>query len=187
MICHGFKGGIGTSSRIVTCASGQYMVGVLVQANYGWREHLRVDGVPVGRLIPKEEVPRPRDVTPNDGSIIIIVATDAPLLPVQCKRLARRAIVGLARVGGNGHNGSGDLFLAFSTGNSIPIQSNGPVAVEMLPNDQLSLLFNAVAEAVEESILNALTGAETLTGRQGRIAYALPLDRLQEIMAAHVV
>jgi D-aminopeptidase len=187
MICHGFKGGIGTSSRIATCAAGQYIVGVLVQANYGWREHLRVDGVPVGRLIPKEEVPSPWDAPPNDGSIIIIVATNAPLLPVQCKRLARRATLGLARVGGNGHNSSGDLFLAFSTGNHVPITNEGPVTVQMLPNDQLNPLFNAVAEAVEESILNALTAAETITGQQGRIAHALPLDRLQEIMTANIV
>lgn len=185
MLCHEFKGGIGTSSRRVTLAGVDYMVGALVQANYGWRQDLRVDGVPVGRLIPPSEVPRPRDGAAGDGSIIIIVATDAPLLPFQCKRLARRATVGLARVGGNGHNGSGDLFLAFATGNHVPVRSEQPIAVQMVPNNQMSLLFDAVAEAVEEAILNALTTAETMTGQQGRVAHALPLDRLAAIMAAH--
>lgn len=182
MLCHGFKGGIGTSSRRVTLAGAGYVVGVLVQANYGWREDLRVAGVPVGRLIPPSAVPRPRDGATGGGSIIIIVATDAPLLPFQCKRLARRATVGLARVGGNGHNGSGDLFLAFATGNHVPLQSEQPVTVQMVPNGQMSLLFDAVAEAVEEAILNALTAAETMTGQQGRVAHALPLDRLAAIM-----
>jgi D-aminopeptidase len=143
---------------------------------------LRVDGVPVGRLIPKEETPRPWDQPLTDGSIIVIVATDAPLLPFQCKRLARRATVGLARVGGVGHNSSGDLFLAFATGNHLPMNSSQPITVRMLPNAQINLLFNAVAEAVEEAILNALTAAETLVGLHGRVAYALPLDRLQAVM-----
>lgn len=185
MLCHEFKGGIGTSSRRVTLAGAGYMVGALVQANYGMRQDLRIAGVPVGRLIPPTEIPRPREVATGDGSIIIIVATDAPLLPFQCKRLARRATVGLARVGGNGHNGSGDLFLAFATGNHVPVGSERPIAVQMVPNSQLNLIFDAVAEAVEEAILNALTGAETMTGQQGRVAHALPLDRLAAIMAAH--
>ena len=183
MICHEFKGGIGTSSRVVGIAGVDYTVGALVQANYGWRKHLRVAGVPVGRLIPTSELPDPYAPPKEDGSIIIIVATDAPLLPVQCKRLARRATVGLGRVGGNGHNGSGDLFLAFATGNHVPIASAQPIPVRMLPNGQISPLFDAVAEAVEEAILNALTAAETMVGRAGRTAHALPLDRLQQIMA----
>ncbi len=183
MICHAFKGGIGTSSRLVTCQDGTvYTVGALVQANYGARQHLRVDGVPVGRFIPAEKVPTPWQQPPSGGSIIIVVATDAPLLPFQCKRLARRATVGLGRVGGNGHNSSGDLFLAFATGNHLPVNATAPIAVQMLPNDQLDSFFVAVADAVEESILNALTAAETLTGQQGRIAQALPVDELQAIM-----
>ncbi|RIK35561.1 MAG: aminopeptidase [Chloroflexi bacterium] len=185
MICHEFKGGIGTSSRRVVLAEREYILGALVQANYGWREHLRVDGVPVGRLIPPTEVPRPQDTPASDGSIIIVVATDAPLLPVQCKRLARRATVGLARVGGNGHNGSGDLFLAFATGNLVPVASEHPIPVRMMPNGQLNLLFNAVADAVEEAILNALTAAETITGLHGRMAHAIPLDRLEAVMATY--
>ncbi len=182
MICHGFKGGIGTSSRMIESAGGVYTVGALVQANYGHRHHLRVDGVPVGRAIPPEKVPTPWDQPPSGGSIIVVVATDAPLLPFQCKRLAQRATVGLARVGGVGHNSSGDIFLAFATGNHVLIDSDQPQAVQMLPNDQLNPFFEATAEAVEEAILNALCAAETMTGQQGRVAYALPLDELQQIM-----
>lgn len=182
MICHAFKGGIGTSSRLVAVPSATYTVGALVQANYGARQHLRIDGVSVGRLIPPEEVPTPWQQPPTGGSIIIIVATDAPLLPFQCKRLARRATVGLGRVGGNGHNSSGDIFLAFATGNHLPVDAKQPVAVQMLPNDQMDRLFAAVADSVEEAILNALTAATTMTGQQGRVAHALPLDRVAAIV-----
>jgi D-aminopeptidase len=185
MICHEFKGGIGSASRCVKPAGVIYTVGALVQANYGWREHLHIAGVPVGKLIPPSELPGPRTRQTDDGSIIVILATDAPLLPIQCKRLARRATVGLARVGGNGHNSSGDIFLAFATGNHIPVTSKMPVAVQMLPNEQMDLLFQAAAEAVEEAILNALTMAETMTGLAGRTVHALPLGRLAEIMARH--
>ena len=119
MICHEFKGGIGTASRMVACPSGTYTVGVLVQANYGSREDLRVDGVPVGREITIERVPSARAESPGGSSIIVIIATDAPLVHSQCKRLAQRATIGLARVGGVGYNGSGDIFLAFATGNQL--------------------------------------------------------------------
>ncbi|GLV53766.1 D-aminopeptidase [Dictyobacter sp. S3.2.2.5] len=185
MICHEFKGGIGTSSRLVTCFGEQYTVGVLVQSNYGSRNLLRVDGVPVGRELDYSKVPDPWTVPPKGGSIIVVVATDAPLLPVQCARLARRATVGLSRVGGVGHNGSGDLFLAFATGNDVPIGAQAPLNVKMLPHDQLDPFFEAVAEATEEAILNALTAADTMTGWQDRTVYALPLDELQRIMAAY--
>jgi D-aminopeptidase len=176
MICHGFKAGIGTASRVVDSESGRYMLGVLLQANYGRSEDLRVDGVPVGR-----ELAYPA-ATAAEGSIIVIIATDAPLLPVQCKRLARRATVGLARVGGVGYNGSGDLFLAFATGNSVPARPPGPLALQMLPHEHLNPFFDAVAEAVEEAILNSLTAAESMTGFGGYTAPALPLDRLQAVM-----
>ncbi|MCX6048431.1 MAG: P1 family peptidase [Chloroflexi bacterium] len=182
MICHGFKGGIGTASRLAESTGGQYIVGALVQANYGRRHHLRVDGVPVGRAIPSEMVPTPWDKPPSDGSIIVVVATNAPLLPFQCKRLAQRATIGLARVGGIGHNSSGDIFLAFTNANHVPLDRNEPLDVQMVPNDQMNSLFEATAEAVEEAILNALCAAETTTGQQGRVAYALPLDKLQKIM-----
>jgi D-aminopeptidase len=183
MICHEFKGGIGTSSRLIEVQSGKFTVGALVQANYGARRHLRVNGVPVGRLIDTDQVPSPRQVRKADGSIIVVVATDAPLLPQQCQRLAQRATVGLARVGGTGYNGSGDIFLAFATGNHVPLAAETPISVHMLPNSQMDPLFDATAEAVEESILNALCAAETMTGQQERTVHALPLDRLQQLMA----
>lgn len=182
MICHEFKGGIGTASRLVACPAGAYTIGVLVQTNYGSRHLLRVDGVPVGREIGYELIPHPWLEPPKGSSIIVIVATDAPLLSMQCERLARRATVGLARVGGIGDNGSGDLFLAFATGNHLQRRGAELLELKMLPHDQLGLLFEAVAEAVEEAILNALTAAETMTGWQGRTVYALPLDELQRVM-----
>jgi D-aminopeptidase len=185
MICHDFKGGIGTSSRLVDSKSGRYTVGVLVQANYGDRAQLRVDGVPVGREIDPARVPTPWEQAPPGGSILVIIATDAPLLPVQCRRLAQRATVGLARVGGMGHNGSGDLFLAFATGNHIPANAGEPIELKMIPHHHLDPFFEAVAEAVEEAILNSLTAAETMSGFKGHTAHALPLDELQRVMAKY--
>ncbi len=182
MICHEFKGGIGTASRMVACPSGTYTVGALVQANYGAREDLRVDGVPVGQEISREKVPSARAEPPQGSSIIVIIATDAPLVHSQCKRLAQRATIGLARVGGMGYNGSGDIFLAFATGNHLASETQTPYTLQMLPNDQLNGFFLGVAEAVEEAILNALTAAETMTGYRGRTAYELPLDKLKRIM-----
>lgn len=182
MICHEFKGGIGTSSRLAATPSGQYTVGVLVQANYGARRDLRIDGFPVGKAIGLEDIPSPWAEPPNGGSIIVIAATDAPLLPVQCHRLAKRAAVGLGRVGGFGHNSSGDIFLAFATGNHVA-RSSRPLQIEMLPNEHIDPLFHGVVEATEEAILNALCGAETTVGRDGRVAVAMPLDRVQELVA----
>jgi len=182
MICHDFKGGIGTASRMVQSRSGLYMVGALVQANHGDRHLFRVDGVPVGREIGPEHTPLPWAEPPQGGSIIVVIATDAPLLPGQCKRLAQRATVGLARVGSVGHNGSGDIFLAFSTGNHFPSQSDTIHELKMLPHFHLNPFFEAVAEAVEEAILNAMTAAETMTGFKGRTAHALPLDELERVM-----
>jgi D-aminopeptidase len=184
MICHEFKGGIGTSSRVVDVGAERCMVGVLVQANYGRRRDLRIDGVPVGRAIGPEVVPAPWTEPVTAGSIIVIVATDAALIPTQCRRLARRATVGLARVGGVGYNGSGDLFLAFSTGNHLPVASTQALEVSMVPHRSLDGLFAAVADATEEAILNALCAAETMTGRLGRTVEALPIDLVSEIMAA---
>ncbi|MCI0439258.1 MAG: P1 family peptidase [Chloroflexi bacterium] len=185
MMCHGFKGGIGTSSRVAETQSGRYVVGALVQANYGARHHLRVDGVPVGREIGPEHTPLPHEAQAESGSIIVVVATDAPLIPAQCRRLAQRATVGLARVGGTGYNGSGDIFIAFATGNSVPANPAGLYDLKMLPHEHMNPLFDAVAEAVEESILNALTAAETTVGYKGRVAHALPLDELQRVMKKH--
>ncbi len=185
MICHSFKGGIGTASRVVETDGERHTVGALVQSNYGERELFRVDGVLVGREINAAEVPTHRQPPPAGGSsIIVILATDAPLLPIQCKRLARRATTGLAWVGGYGQNGSGDIFLAFSTGNRIAPGS--PTAdVRMVMPDRMNALFLAAAEATEEAIVNSMTAAETTTGYKGRTAHALPLDRLQEIMQRH--
>ena len=180
MICHEFKGGIGTSSRVVDLAMHTYTVGVLVQANYGSRSDLRIDGVPVGRAISYDRIPAPWPSHERDGSIIVIIATDAPLLSDQCRRLARRATVGLARAGGTGHNGSGDIFLAFATGNDLPAGQSAPYELRMVPHEMLDSLFVAVADATEEAIINALCAADTMTGFQGRTAYAMPLDLIAE-------
>jgi D-aminopeptidase len=183
MICHEFKGGIGTASRLVHAGGAPWTVGALVQANYGSRDLLRVDGVPVGLEIGRDEVPSHRGPAVG-GSIIAVLATDAPLIPIQCRRLAQRATVGLAWVGGIGANGSGDIFLAFSTGNR-PELAAPRSRLEMVSPDEMTPLFQAAAEATEEAILNALTAAETTTGRAGRTVHALPLDRLQAVMRRH--
>jgi D-aminopeptidase len=183
MICHGFKGGIGTSSRIVEEAGG-CVVGVLVQANYGRRPRLRIDGVPVGEEIPATAVPTPWPASPSPGgSIIVVVATDAQLLPHQCERLAQRAGLGVGRMGGVGEDSSGDLFLAFATGNRALAGDGAPLPVRMLPNQRMTPLFDAVVEATEEAIVNALCAAETLEGKDGAVAHALPLERTRDIMA----
>lgn len=195
MICHEFKGGIGTASRVVE-AGERYVVGVLVQANYGRRERLSVAGVPVGREIPVSDIPAPAaaGASPSGaGSIIIIVATDAPLLPHQCRRLAQRAGLGLARTGGVGENSSGDLFLAFSTGNAgvvfeggIEVQpESARLAVTMLADPSLTPVYDGVVEATEEAIVNALVAAETMVGRDGITAYGLPHERLLAALAAY--
>ena len=181
MVCHEFMGGIGTASRQVGGDDRTWRVGALVQANYGLRALLRVDGVPVGREIGLDTVPSARAEQGDAGSIIVILATDAPLLPIQCQRLARRATTGLAWAGGIGANSSGDIFLAFSTGNSVPMD-DGLVDVRMLGADAMTPLFEAAAEATEEAILNALVAAETMTGQRGRLAPALPHDLLQAAM-----
>jgi D-aminopeptidase len=183
MICHQFKGGIGASSRLVSAAGREYTLGVLVQANYGRREHLTIAGVPVGReitdLMPET---RPVDPRPGSGSIIGVLATDAPLLPHQLKRLARRLPLGLARVGGQGGNTSGDIFLAFSTANPGAGKREGHAALTMLSNDEMNPLFGAAIQATEESIVNALLAAETMTGINGNTVHALPHDRLMDAM-----
>jgi L-aminopeptidase/D-esterase-like protein len=177
MTCFEFKGGIGTSSRKLDAKGGGYTVGVLVQANFGLRPQLLIAGVPVGREVP-EGAYRSRE----SGSILIVVATDAPLLPHQLKRLARRAALGLARTGSVSGNGSGDLFLAFSTANPGTARADGPVAVTMLPNERMDPLFAAVVQATEEAIVNALVAGETMTGRDGHKVLALPHDRLREVL-----
>jgi L-aminopeptidase/D-esterase-like protein len=200
MICHGFKGGIGTASRRLTDAQGGYTIGVLVQCNYGSRRDLRIAGVPVGEeipdLLPCSAAPAP---PPNArrcgaagpgtreerelGSIIVVVATDAPLMPHQLQRLATRVALGIGRQGGFGSNGSGDIFVAFSTANPGAWASTPPVkSVQMLPNDRISPLFYATVQATEAAITNALLAAETMTGVNDFRVYAMPVDRMLAAM-----
>ena len=195
MICHDFKGGTGTASRAV----GGWTVGALVQANYGRRERLTVDGVPVGREIPVASVPSPwdeeerlsRPIEPGMGSIIVILATDAPMLPHQLERLAQRAGLGIARAGGAGEHSSGDIFLAFSTANRGALQSyktdgeSTPVDVSMIPDGSISELFWGAIEATEEAILNALVAAETMVGRDGITAHRLDHGALVDVMSRY--
>ncbi|HKA02338.1 MAG TPA: P1 family peptidase [Candidatus Solibacter sp.] len=181
MVCYGFKGGIGTASRKI--ADG-YTVGALVQCNCGSRRQLRIGGLPVGEELsanpPRASVQQPyrEDV----GSIIIVVATDAPLLPHQTQRLARRATMGLARTGATSGNGSGDIFIAFSTANPKAAAAKAPVNVSMLPNDAINPVFEGAVQAVEEAIINAMVGAETMKGLRGNTVTALPHEKLREVL-----
>lgn len=176
MICNEFKGGIGTSSRVLDAKHGGYTVGVLVQCNYGRRDQLRIAGVPVGREIPGH-------VYDDDtGSIIVVVATDAPLIPTQLKRVARRVSLGLGRDGSYSGDGSGDIFIAFSTANSGANASQGLRQITMLPNEALDPLFLATVQATEEAVVNAMVAAETMTGVDNHTVPALPHDRLREIL-----
>ena len=178
MVAFELKGGIGTASRVLPAADGGYVVGVLVQANFGLRHQLRVAGLPVGQELRDHLV-----YSKETGSVIIVVATNAPLLPHQVKRLARRAALGLARTGSVAGNGSGDLFIAFSTAPTG--EGKGPVTVSMLPNELAGPLFEATVGATEEAIVNALVAARTMTGKGGRTVHALPHDRLREILRRH--
>ena len=203
MVCHGFKGGIGTASRKLPADQGGYTVGVLVQCNYGSRRDLRIAGVPVGEEIPDlagcianndplppnagrrhcDERPSVRDDAPEQGSIIVVVATDAPLLPHQLKRIVTRVSLGIGRQGGFGGNSSGDIFIAFSTANARAWFNDQPVTnVQMLPNDRISPLFQATAQATEAAITNALLAAETTTGANDLRIYAMPVDRMLAAM-----
>jgi L-aminopeptidase/D-esterase-like protein len=175
MVCYGFKGGIGTASR----KTGPYMVGVLVQCNCGSKRQLRIGGLPVGQeLLASAVQPQGEE----RGSIIIVVATDAPLLPHQTKRLARRATMGPARTGATSGNGSGDIFIAFSTANAGAAAAKQPVSVSMLPNDAINGVFEAAVQATEEAIVNAMVGADTMTGYQGHRVEALPVERVREVV-----
>ena len=177
MVCNEFKGGIGTASRVLDTKAGGYTVGVLVQCNYGRRAELRIAGVPVGKEIP-EHPAYGEDV----GSIIIVVATDAPLIPTQLKRIARRASLGLGRDGSYSGDGSGDIFVAFSTANPGAAAPKGVRDLKMLPNDSLDPLFLATVQATEEAVVNAMVAAETMTGIDDHTVIALPHDRLREVL-----
>jgi len=183
MVCHGFKGGIGTSSRVIKVNKVKYTIGVLVQANYGSRKSLTISGVPVGKDIKGYQRKRHSSVNGDGvGSIIVIVATDAPLLPHQLKRLARRVPIGISRMGGYGSNSSGDIFIAFSTATNNAANRYETQKVKMLPNEQLSPFFESTAFAVEESIVNALIAAETMEGINENTVYALPHKELISIL-----
>ncbi|MBL7864709.1 MAG: P1 family peptidase [Cyclobacteriaceae bacterium] len=177
MVCHGFKGGTGTSSRLLEAKDGGYTVGVLVQANYGRRSLLQVAGVPVGKEI-ADFLPVRGNGEVDQGSIIVVVATDAPLLPHQLERVVKRVALGLGVVGGRGGNSSGDIFIAFSTANPEVSKNEGIAHLDMLPNDLISPIFEATAAATEEAIINAMVAAETMEGINGNKVYAIPHDRL---------
>jgi L-aminopeptidase/D-esterase-like protein len=183
MICNGYKGGIGTASRALTEKEGGYTVGVLVQCNYGSRANLRIAGIPVGREIPSED---PYAFMPSDlaerGSIIVVVATNAPLVAHQLKRLARRVSLGLGRNGSISGNGSGDIFIAFSTANSGAAAVDHVVDLKMLPNDKLESVFSAIVQATEEAIINAMVAAETMTGIENHKVTAIPHDQLRAVL-----
>ena len=191
MVCYGFKGGTGTASRVISKEMGGYTVGVLVQCNCGRRPQLTIAGVPVGKEIP-DGAPYAQLVQPSKlpgseaegdvGSIIIVIATDAPLLPHQLKRLARRATLGLARTGSTSGNGSGDIFIAFSTANPGADKAPGPNTVQTVSNERISPIFNATVEATEEAIVNAMVAAHTMTGRDGHTVNALPHEQLQQVL-----
>ncbi len=191
MASHGFKAGTGTASRVIDVRFGGYTVAVLVQANYGARQFFTVSGVPVGREITDLQMKIGQQVSMNSfkkvdegaGSIIVVLATDAPLLPHQLKRMAQRISLGIGRVGGRGENSSGDIFIAFSTANANEIGKNEGIAtVQMLPNDRINMLFGATVQATEEAIINAMVAAETMKGYKGNTIFALPHDRLQEVL-----
>ncbi len=183
MICNGFKGGIGTSSRKLSEKNGGYTIGVLVQCNYGSRQNLRVAGIPVGREITSEDpyAYQPSAIS-EQGSIIIVVATDAPLIPTQLKRLAHRATLGIGRAGSISGNGSGDVFIAFSTANSGASTLDKVVDLKMMPNAGLDPVFAATVEATEEAVINAMIAAESMTGIENHHVTALPHDQLIAVL-----
>jgi D-aminopeptidase len=182
MVCHEFKCGIGTASRRVTTGGGDYTVGVLVQANYGIRDTLRIAGVPVGQHLRDDRIYTNPARAADAGSIIVVVATDAPLLPHQLKRLARRPALGLGRMGSYAGNGSGDIFLAFSTANADALKGAALAQSTSLGNDELDVLFNATVQATEEAIVNSMIAARDMQGNAGHYARALPHDALVRLL-----
>jgi L-aminopeptidase/D-esterase-like protein len=183
MICHEFKGGTGTSSRKLDTQDGGYTIGVLVQSNYGRRDFLTIAGVPVGKeiadLLPASG---PKD---DQGSIIVVLATDAPLLPHQLERVVKRVALGIGVMGGRGNNSSGDIFIAFSTANPEVSKEEGLARLEMLPNESINPIFAAAVAATEEAIVNSMVAAETMEGINGNKVYAIPHDRLKAVMARY--
>jgi L-aminopeptidase/D-esterase-like protein len=183
MICSGYKGGIGTSSRKLPEKDGGYTIGVLVQCNFGSRQNLRISGIPVGREISSEDpyAYQPSEISER-GSIIIVVATDAPLISTQLKRLAHRATLGLGRLGSISGDGSGDIFIAFSTANPGAASSKNVADVKMLPNGSLDPVFAAVVQATEEAIVNAMIAADSMTGIDNHHVTALDHEKLRAVL-----
>jgi L-aminopeptidase/D-esterase-like protein len=185
MMCLGFKGGTGTSSRMVKIKDSTYTVGVLVQSNFGGKKNFTIAGVSMGQELKDTlnyEFKAPPSYQPGDGSIIVVVATDAPLLPHQLKRIAARVPIGVGKMGGRGENGSGDIFIAFSTANPGAFQRDTFTKVDELPNDLINPLFEATVQATEEAITNAMVAAETMEGINGNKAYALPHKKVMEVL-----
>lgn len=187
MRCLGFKGGTGTSSRLIRVGDSVYTIGVLVQANFGQKKNLTIAGVPIGLELKdtlNSEIHQlaQTHVQNGDGSIIVVLATDAPLLPHQLKRIAQRIALGVGKVGGRGENGSGDIFIAFSTANEAAFNREKVVGVKQFPNDRINPLFEGTVQAVEEAIINALVAADTMEGINGNITYALPYKKVIELL-----
>jgi D-aminopeptidase len=185
MMCLGFKGGTGTASRVIKIKDSTYTIGVLVQSNFGSKNNFSIAGVPVGRELKDTlnyEFKAPPSYQPGDGSIIVVLATDAPLLPHQLKRIAARIALGVGKVGGRGENGSGDIFIAFSTANPIAFQREVFTKLDELPNDMINPLFNGTVQAVEEAIINAMVAAETMEGINGNKAYGLPHKMVMDVL-----
>ena len=185
MMCLGFKGGTGTASRVFKVKDSTYTIGVLVQSNFGAKSNFTVAGVPVGKELKDTmnyEYKAPPSYQPGDGSIIVVLATDAPLLPHQLKRMAARIALGVGKVGGRGENGSGDIFIAFSTANPTAFQRENFTSLTELPNDMINPLFNGTVQAVEEAIINAMVAAETMEGINGNKAYGLPHKLVMDVL-----
>lgn len=185
MMCLGFKGGTGSASRVIKIKDSTYTVGVLVQSNFGGRKHFSIAGVPVGRELKDTlnyEFKAPPSYQPGDGSIIVVVATDAPLLPHQLRRIAARVPIGVGKMGGRGENGSGDIFIAFSTANPTAFQREAFSRIDELPNDLINPLFEATVQATEEAITNAMVAAETMEGINGNKAYGLPHKLVMDVL-----
>jgi L-aminopeptidase/D-esterase-like protein len=185
MMCLGFKGGSGSSSRVIKIKDSTYTLGVFVQSNFGRKRNLTIAGVPVGKeLIDtlNNEFKAPPSYQPGDGSIIVVVATDAPVLPHQLKRVVQRVSLGIGQVGGQGTNGSGDIFIAFSTANSTAFQRENFTKVDVLPNDEINPLFEATIQATEEAIINAMVAADTMEGINGNKSYGLPHKLVMDVL-----
>ena len=189
MMCLGFKGGSGSSSRVIKIKDSTYTLGVFVQANFGRKRNLTIAGVPVGKELLdtlNNELKAPPSYQPGDGSIIVVVATDAPVLPHQLKRIVQRVSLGIGQVGGQGTNGSGDIFIAFSTANSTAFQRANFTKVDVLPNDEINPLFEATIQATEEAIINAMVAAETMEGINGNKSYALPHKLVMDVLKKYI-